>query len=92
MGSQAVEQLMNVNIDLDLRDERVNLQTLLHAPALIFERPLLQSRQVRLIRLDEINEERYQAYRQALSNVYATLDVELNVRLLYLMVGGGERD
>lgn len=69
------------------RETSINLQPLLQAPALTFELPLIQSRQVRLIRLDEINEERHQAYRQALSNVYATLDAELDVRLLYLMVG-----
>ena len=44
--------------------------------------------QVRLIRLDEINEERHQAYRQALANVYATLDPDQPVRLLYLLDGG----
>lgn len=43
---------------------------------------------VRLIRLDEINEERHQAYRQALANVYATLDANQPVRLLYLLDGG----
>ena len=43
---------------------------------------------VRLIRLDEINEEGHQAYRQALANVYATLDPNQPVRLLYLLDGG----
>lgn len=43
---------------------------------------------VRLIRLDEINEEGHQAYRQALANVYATLDPAEPVRLLYLLDGG----
>lgn len=43
---------------------------------------------VRLIRLDEINEEGHQAYRQALANVYATLDASQPVRLLYLLDGG----
>lgn len=43
---------------------------------------------VRLIRLDEINEEGHQAYRQALANVYATLDANQPVRLLYLLNGG----
>jgi hypothetical protein len=41
----------------------------------------------RLIRLDEINEDGYQAYRQALANVYATLDPEQAVRFLYLLDG-----
>lgn len=69
------------------REAGISLQPLLQAPDLTFDLPLVQSPQVRLIRLDEINEERHQAYRQALSNVYATLDAELKVRLLYLMVG-----
>ena len=43
---------------------------------------------VRLIRLDEINEEGHQAYRQALTNVYATLDPTQPARLLYLLDGG----
>lgn len=43
---------------------------------------------VRLIHLDEINEEGHQAYRQALTNVYATLDPTQPVRLLYLLDGG----
>lgn len=43
---------------------------------------------VRLIRLDEINEEGHQAYRQALTNVYATLDPTQPVRLLYLLDAG----
>ena len=43
---------------------------------------------VRLIRLDEINEEGHQAYRQALASVYATLDATQPVRLLYLLDGG----
>lgn len=44
--------------------------------------------QVRLFRLDEINDERHQAYRQALANVYFTLDPDVPVRLLYLLDGG----
>ena len=44
--------------------------------------------QVRLIRLDEINEDRHQTYQQALANVYASLDAEQPVRLLYLLDGG----
>ncbi|MDP3230677.1 MAG: hypothetical protein Q8N13_22255 [Acidovorax sp.] len=58
-------------------------------PALRFATPVAQpSPEVRLIRLDEINEERHQAYRQALANVYATLDHDQPVRLLYLLDGG----
>ena len=51
--------------------------------------PLAQpAPQVRLFRLDEINDERHQAYRQALANVYASMDPEQPVRLLYLLEGG----
>lgn len=64
------------------------LQSLLQAPALHFGAPALATPAVRLIRLDEINEERHQAYRQALSNVYAALEPEQTVRLLYLLEGG----
>ncbi len=66
-----------------------SLSFLTQMPALRFGVPMTQpSPQVRLIRLDEINEERHQAYRQALANVYATLDPEQPVRLLYLLDGG----
>ncbi|MBP8029215.1 MAG: hypothetical protein KAY73_04645, partial [Giesbergeria sp.] len=58
-------------------------------PTLRFGVPMTQpAPHVRLIRLDEINEERHQAYRQALANVYASLDSEQPVRLLYLLDGG----
>ena len=66
-----------------------SLSFLTQIPALRFGVPMAQpSPQVRLIRLDEINEERHQAYRQALANVYATLDPNQPVRLLYLLDGG----
>ena len=42
---------------------------------------------LRLIRLDEINEEKHQTYRQALANVYSTLSTEQDIRLLYILVG-----
>src|SRR5690554_1797641 len=42
---------------------------------------------VRLIRLDEINEEKHQVYRRALVNVYASLDPDDQVRMLYLLEG-----
>ena len=42
---------------------------------------------VQLIRLDEINEEQHQVYRQALVNVYASLDPEEQVRMLYVLEG-----
>lgn len=65
------------------------LSFLTQMPVLRFGVPMVQpSPQVRLIRLDEINEERHQAYRQALANVYATLDPDQPVRLLYLLDGG----
>lgn len=58
-------------------------------PELQFGTPVpLAGPDVRLIRLDEINEERHHAYRQALANVYATLDPNQAVRLLYLLDGG----
>lgn len=62
-------------------------QTLLDAPALSFDQPVAPAPDIRLIRLDEINEEKHQAYRQALANVYATLDPGQNVRFLYLLDG-----
>lgn len=43
--------------------------------------------QIRLIRLDEINEERHQTYQQALANVYASMDCTQAARLLYLLDG-----
>ena len=64
-------------------------QFLTQMPALRFGTPVAQPNpEVRLIRLDEINEERHQAYRQALANVYATLDPDQPMRLLYLLDGG----
>ena len=66
-----------------------NFPFLTQMPALQFGVPVAQpSPGVRLIRLDEINEQRHQAYRQALANVYATLDPDQPVRLLYLLDGG----
>ena len=65
------------------------LPFLTQTPALRFGVPMAQpAPHVRLIRLDEINEEGHQAYRQALANVYASLDPEQPVRLLYLLDGG----
>ncbi len=63
-------------------------QSLVQPPILSFGLPAETRPAVRLIRLDEINEERHQAYRQALANVYATLDPAQNVRLLYVLDGG----
>ena len=66
-------------------------QYLTQAPALHFSAPQAHrpdQTDVRLIRLDEINEECHQTYRQALANVYAALDNTQSVRLLYLLDGG----
>lgn len=53
---------------------------LVKTPQPSFEKPLPLPFQSRLIRVDEINEEGHQAYRQALANVYGTLDAEQAVR------------
>lgn len=63
------------------------LQSLIQQPTFSFSPPAAEQPRVRLIRLDEINEERHQAYRQALANVYASLDPAQPVRLLYLLDG-----
>lgn len=60
---------------------------LVKTPQPSFEKPLPLPFQSRLIRVDEINEEGHQAYRQALGNVYGTLDAEQAVRFLYLLCG-----
>lgn len=81
----------NAPLSIIPRLEEGLLASLLQAPALCFEVPVVAAQAVPtslLIRLDEINEERHQAYRQALANVYATLDSEQPVRLLYLLDGG----
>lgn len=62
-------------------------QSLIQAPTLNFGAPATTEPAVRLIRLDEINDEKHQAYRQALANVYAALDPEQNMRLLYILDG-----
>lgn len=63
------------------------LQTLSQPPTLKFEGVAAELAQVNLIRLDEINEEGHQAYRQALANVYASLDASQPLRLLYILDG-----
>ncbi len=63
------------------------VQSLIHTPSLNFYASAVTEPAVRLIRLDEINDEKHQAYRQALANVYAALDPEQNIRLLYLLSG-----
>lgn len=65
------------------------LAALTQTPSFQFSLQAVQAApQVRLIRLDEINEEAHQAYRQALANVYASMDATQPVRLLYLLDGG----
>ena len=64
------------------------LESLFQAPTLRFEISPVATPEVRLIRLDEINEEQHQTYRHALANVYAALDPEQPARLLYLLDGG----
>lgn len=66
----------------------VLLNSFLQAPAISFSAPATVKPTTRLIRLDEINEEGHHAYRQALANVYASLDPAEPVRLLYLLDGG----
>lgn len=63
------------------------LQDLIQPPALSFSPARISQPQVRLIRLDEINDEGHQAYRQALANVFASLDPNVPVRLVYLLDG-----
>ena len=45
---------------------------------------------VRMLRLDEINEESPSAYRQALASVYAALDSDDGTQFMYLLEGGPE--
>ncbi len=63
------------------------LEKLNFAPEMKLEVSTNQSSKIRLIKLDEINEERHQTYRQALANVYSSLDPEQPVRVLYLLDG-----
>lgn len=66
------------------------LQDLLQPPVLSFAQPMNIEPKVRLIRLDEINEEGHQAYRHALANVYASLDPDQSVRFIYLLDGSSK--
>lgn len=52
-----------------------------------FEAAPSAQEKVYLIRLDEINEEKPLAYRQALANVFAAVTSEQRVRLLYVLEG-----
>lgn len=63
------------------------LHSLIQAPELSFSALTTSVPSIRLIRLDEINDEKHQTYRQALANVYAALNPEQNMRLLYLLDG-----
>lgn len=55
----------------------------LSAPALA-QIPLLLPN-LRLMRVEEINDEKTSAYRNALANVYATLEYELGIQFVYLL-------
>ena len=59
--------------------------TLTHFPELKLSGASGNIKSAHLIRLDEINAEGHQAYRQALANVYATLDPNQAARLVYLL-------
>lgn len=61
--------------------------SLLSPPVPTFEPAPTAPGRVYLIRLDEINEEKPLAYRQALSNVFAAVTPEQRVRLFYLLEG-----
>lgn len=59
--------------------------TLTQSPQLNLSSVLGNIKSAHLIRLDEINAEGHQAYRQALANVYAALDPNQQARLVYLL-------
>lgn len=59
--------------------------TLTQAPQLNLSSTLGNIKSANLIRLDEINAEGHQAYRQALANVYSALDPNQAARLIYLL-------
>jgi hypothetical protein len=65
------------------------LLDLFKSPTIEFKETSVRSQSLRIIRLDEINEEKHQAYRQALANIYSTLDPEVPVRFFYLLESGG---
>lgn len=66
------------------------LQSLHDTPRPQLSNPPLAHPHVRLVRLDEINEENPSAYRSALANVYATLDADDRTNFLYLLDSGPE--
>lgn len=63
------------------------LQSLIETPEFSFFAPITNNSSVRLIRLDEINEDGHKAYSQALANVYATLPPDQSIRLAYILDG-----
>lgn len=66
------------------------LQSFQETPLPQLTSPPLAHPGVRLVRLDEINEENPSAYRSALANVYATLDADDRTNFLYLLDSGPE--
>lgn len=78
---------MNQQLKTVLKQDLAWLSNLSVPAQVDFDYPAQAQPQVRLIRLDEINDEKYLVYRQALVNVYASLDPEEDVRLLYLLEG-----
>lgn len=66
------------------------LQSLHDTPRPRLSNPHFPCPSVRLVRLDEINEENPSAYRSALANVYATLDADDRTNFLYLLDSGPE--
>ncbi len=69
-------------------DKDAWLHTLIQAPHIQFLAAQHPQPDLRLMRLDEINEDGHQAYQQALANVYASLDKNSPVRLVYMLAGG----
>lgn len=59
--------------------------TLTQSPQLTLSSTLGSIKSANLIRLDEINAEGHQAYRQALANVYSALNPDQSARLIYLL-------
>lgn len=68
-------------------EENSHLKQLINPPEFQFLNQTLAEAEINLIRLDEINEEEHQAYRQSLANVFATLEAKEKVRLIYVLDG-----
>ena len=76
-----ISPALQTSPDLDLAQEVLQL------PELHLQHDIAMASNVQLMRLDEINEGRPQAYRKALASVYATLNTEKPTRLIYLLEG-----